>query len=414
MAVNMVAQNNFRFKRGARFIFSTMMTNLTHPQTKRQHQFNIRNKIDPQYIGGIFLGFSTCTTPTEHEEGEASSAANKPLSKKLPGPHTLARCCSCCRSIRLPGLQRAGRPPACRVYKLCTSKDQDIQHVFLTRSRKLQSFISLLWTEPRLRSLKVDSYAKMRRRVENGQIKHITEVWLFGRPWAVIVSLVGLLEGPILLQVCNFGFKLKSEKVYTKQEAHGRQKLMSQSHDEDICHRSYGEGMLVWLNNPTESITKLAPHWKGPNRVEQALASSGEAALAYRIINPLDPLEPARISYEMIWRGVVGKQGLLRNPELTGKWMQVCSSHTEPARYRDGKHTEWLGDRVAMAQLVARRDHNSRMRREYRFHGVAQEYCLRVRTLVVDSSDLSVSDASCLVSRPHAMALLMRLDRRSG
>ncbi|TNN21717.1 hypothetical protein EYF80_068171 [Liparis tanakae] len=65
----------------------------------------------------------------------------------------------------------------------------------------------------------------------------------------------------------------------------------------------------------------------------------------------------------MIWRGVVGKQGLLRNPELIGKWMQVCSSHTQPACYRDGKHTEWLGDRAAMAQLVARRDHNSRMRR---------------------------------------------------
>ncbi|TNN65861.1 hypothetical protein EYF80_023861 [Liparis tanakae] len=63
----------------------------------------------------------------------------------------------------------------------------------------------------------------------------------------------------------------------------------------------------------------------------------------------------------MIWRGVVGKQGLLRNPELIGKWMQVCSSHTQPARYRDGKHTEWLGDRKAMAQLVARRNHNSRM-----------------------------------------------------
>ncbi|TNN38072.1 hypothetical protein EYF80_051760 [Liparis tanakae] len=64
----------------------------------------------------------------------------------------------------------------------------------------------------------------------------------------------------------------------------------------------------------------------------------------------------------MIWRGVVGKQGLLRNPELIGKWMQVCSSHTQPARYRDGKHTEWLGDRAAIAQLVARRDHDSRMR----------------------------------------------------
>ncbi|TNN31517.1 hypothetical protein EYF80_058331 [Liparis tanakae] len=73
--------------------------------------------------------------------------------------------------------------------------------------------------------------------------------------------------------------------------------------------------------------------------------------------------EEEKISYGMIWRGVVGKQGLLRNPELIWKWMQVCSSHTQPARYRDGKHPEWLSDRAAMAQLVARMDHNRRMRR---------------------------------------------------
>ena len=71
-------------------------------------------------------------------------------------------------------------------------------------------------------------------------------------------------------------------------EAHERQKLY---HDEGSCHRAYGVGALVWLNNPTESRTKLAPHWKGPYRVVQALVSGGEAALTYRLTNPLDPME---------------------------------------------------------------------------------------------------------------------------
>ncbi|TNN77434.1 hypothetical protein EYF80_012248 [Liparis tanakae] len=75
----------------------------------------------------------------------------------------------------------------------------------------------------------------------------------------------------------------------------------------------------------------------------------------------------------MIWRGVVGKQGLLRNPELIRKWMQVCSSHTQPARYQDGKHPEWLSDRAAMAQLVARRDHNRRMRSSFAGNGGQRE-----------------------------------------
>ena len=40
---------------------------------------------------------------------------------------------------------------------------------------------------------------------------------------------------------------------------------------------------------------KLSPHWKGPYRVVQVLVSDGEAALTYRIINPLDPMERAQV-----------------------------------------------------------------------------------------------------------------------
>lgn len=65
-------------------------------------------------------------------------------------------------------------------------------------------------------------------------------------------------------------------------EAHERQKLY---YDERSCHHAYEVGALVWLNNPTESRTKLAPHSKGPYRVMQVLASDGEAALTYRIVN---------------------------------------------------------------------------------------------------------------------------------
>ncbi|KAM3607801.1 uncharacterized protein V6R79_014176 [Siganus canaliculatus] len=75
-------------------------------------------------------------------------------------------------------------------------------------------------------------------------------------------------------------------------EAHERQKLY---YDSESCHRAYGVGELVWLNNPTENRTKLAPHWRGPYRVVQVLASGGEAALTYRIVNHLDPQERAQV-----------------------------------------------------------------------------------------------------------------------
>lgn len=75
-------------------------------------------------------------------------------------------------------------------------------------------------------------------------------------------------------------------------EAHERQKLY---YDEGSCHHPFELDGLVWLHNPTESRMKLAPHWRGPYRVVQVLVSGGEAALTYRIINLLDPMEQAQV-----------------------------------------------------------------------------------------------------------------------
>ncbi|CAL9702844.1 unnamed protein product [Knipowitschia caucasica] len=75
-------------------------------------------------------------------------------------------------------------------------------------------------------------------------------------------------------------------------EAFERQKLYR---DQTVCHWPYGVGALVWLNNPTESRTKLAPHWRGPYQVVQVFSSGGEPALTYDIINPLDTQERSQV-----------------------------------------------------------------------------------------------------------------------
>ncbi|KAK7877355.1 hypothetical protein WMY93_031928 [Mugilogobius chulae] len=75
-------------------------------------------------------------------------------------------------------------------------------------------------------------------------------------------------------------------------EATAKQKLY---YDEAACHRPYRVGSLVWLNNPTESRTKLAPHWKGPYQVVQVFPTSGGPVLTYSIVNPLVPLERAQV-----------------------------------------------------------------------------------------------------------------------
>ncbi|KAK7922815.1 hypothetical protein WMY93_009717 [Mugilogobius chulae] len=75
-------------------------------------------------------------------------------------------------------------------------------------------------------------------------------------------------------------------------DATAKQKLY---YDEAACHRPYRVGSLVWLNNPTESRTKLAPHWKGPYQVVQVFPTSGGPVLTYSIVNPLVPLERAQV-----------------------------------------------------------------------------------------------------------------------
>lgn len=39
-------------------------------------------------------------------------------------------------------------------------------------------------------------------------------------------------------------------------------------YDTKLRHAPYEVGDLVWLNDPTESCHKLAPHWRGPYLVQ--------------------------------------------------------------------------------------------------------------------------------------------------
>lgn len=58
---------------------------------------------------------------------------------------------------------------------------------------------------------------------------------------------------------------------------------------------AFAAGDLVWLSNPTESRTKLAPHWKGPYRILQVMDSGGVSAMTYRIISALDPSDREQV-----------------------------------------------------------------------------------------------------------------------
>uniref|UniRef100_A0A8C7WVX5 Integrase catalytic domain-containing protein n=1 Tax=Oryzias sinensis TaxID=183150 RepID=A0A8C7WVX5_9TELE len=104
-------------------------------------------------------------------------------------------------------------------------------------------------------------------------------------------------------------------------EAQEKQKLY---HDENSHHKGFTEGALVWLNNPTEGRAKLAPHWKNPYRVDQVLASGAEAALTYRIVNPLDLSERAQ---------VVHHDRLKRYPCLLVPQTTVCPPTPTPPHH---------------------------------------------------------------------------------
>lgn len=68
--------------------------------------------------------------------------------------------------------------------------------------------------------------------------------------------------------------------------AHNQQK---QQYDKRVKHIPYVSGDLVWLNDPTTSKQKLAPHWKGPFVVQECLGSDVDSpGVTYKIRYLLD------------------------------------------------------------------------------------------------------------------------------
>uniref|UniRef100_A0A3B3DG19 Integrase catalytic domain-containing protein n=1 Tax=Oryzias melastigma TaxID=30732 RepID=A0A3B3DG19_ORYME len=111
-------------------------------------------------------------------------------------------------------------------------------------------------------------------------------------PASVLDTLsAGSLSAYVSSLVSRLGVAFSTARLHAT-EAHEKQKLY---HDEDSSHRPFAVGALVWLNNPAENRSKLAPHWKGPYQVEQVLSSGGEAGLTYRIVNPYDPHDRAQV-----------------------------------------------------------------------------------------------------------------------
>uniref|UniRef100_A0A8C5HQZ8 Gypsy retrotransposon integrase-like protein 1 n=1 Tax=Gouania willdenowi TaxID=441366 RepID=A0A8C5HQZ8_GOUWI len=99
-----------------------------------------------------------------------------------------------------------------------------------------------------------------------------------GQPYAGPVSLEGFVESLLrrletafgLTRDNNFGASLKQKTFY----------------DSRMRHEPYEVGDLVWLNDPTESRRKLAPHWKGPYLVQARLDTDGMVGVTYRINSP--------------------------------------------------------------------------------------------------------------------------------
>lgn len=123
-------------------------------------------------------------------------------------------------------------------------------------------------------------------------------------------------------------------------EAHEKQKLY---YDSDVCHSAYGVGDLVWLNNPTENRTKLAPHWRGPYRIVDVLAPEGGAALTYRIMNHLDSLERAQVvHHDRLKRYTLPPQTVVEPPAFLQSSPASGSSVVTSPRVSEGVGTEGL------------------------------------------------------------------------
>ena len=74
-------------------------------------------------------------------------------------------------------------------------------------------------------------------------------------------------------------------------------------YDSRLRHDPYEVGDLVWLNDPTESRRKLAPHWKGPYLIQQRLDRDNEVGVTYRISSPFGEEAPLQtVHYDRLRR----------------------------------------------------------------------------------------------------------------
>uniref|UniRef100_A0AAQ5X1V7 Integrase catalytic domain-containing protein n=1 Tax=Amphiprion ocellaris TaxID=80972 RepID=A0AAQ5X1V7_AMPOC len=69
----------------------------------------------------------------------------------------------------------------------------------------------------------------------------------------------------------------------------------SACYDAKQRHCSYDVGDLVWLNDPTESSCKLAPHWKGPYVVRHRLDRDDMTGVTYVMVALLKMKLPSRL-----------------------------------------------------------------------------------------------------------------------
>lgn len=59
-------------------------------------------------------------------------------------------------------------------------------------------------------------------------------------------------------------------------------------YDTKLRHEPYEVGDLVWLNDPTQSCRKWAPHWKGPYLVQRRMDRDDEVGVTYVICSPFE------------------------------------------------------------------------------------------------------------------------------
>lgn len=74
-------------------------------------------------------------------------------------------------------------------------------------------------------------------------------------------------------------------------------------YDARVRHVPYEVGDLVWLNDPTESRRKLAPHWKGPYLVQRRMDRGDEVGVTYQLSSPFgDEASLQTVHYDRLRR----------------------------------------------------------------------------------------------------------------